>query len=56
MNNIYISIEAIGSCIPLLNLEVSNELTIEELYQRIREEFKIDHNIILFNNHNYQKE
>ena len=32
MNNIYISIEAIGSCIQLLNLEVSNELTIEELY------------------------
>lgn len=38
MNNVIISIEAICSGMNLLDIEISNEFTIKELYERIQEE------------------
>ena len=37
MNNVIISIEAVGSGMNLLDIQISNELTIKELYERIQE-------------------
>ena len=56
MNNIIISIEAVCSGMNLLDIEISNELTIKELYERIQEELEIDDNFILFKEYNYDNE
>ena len=56
MNNVIISIEAVCSGMNLLDIEISNELTIKELYERIQEELEIDDDFILFKEYNYDNE
>ena len=56
MDNVIISIEAVGSGMNLLDIEISNELTIKELYERIQEELEIDDDFILFKEYNYDNE
>ena len=56
MDNVIISIEAVGSGMNLLDIEISNELTIKELYERIQEELEIDDDFILFKEYDYDNE
>ena len=56
MDNVIISIEAVGSGMNLLDIEISNELTIKELYERIQEELEIDDDFILFKGYDYDNE
>ena len=56
MNNVIISIEAVCSGMNLLDIEISNEFTIKELYERIQEELEIDDDFILFKEYDYDNE
>jgi len=56
MDNVIISIEAVCSGMNLLDIEISNELTIKELYERIQEELEIDDDFILFKEYDYDNE
>ena len=56
MNNVIISIEAVGSGMNLLDIEIFNELTIKELYERIQDELEIDDDFILFKGYDYDNE
>ena len=47
MNNVIISIEAVGS---RLDMKISNEITIKELYERIEEELETNNDFILSRN------
>jgi len=49
-----ISIETVGSGIPLLNIDVNSSNTIKELYELIRDKLNKKNAIILFKGHNYK--
>ena len=49
-----ISIEAVGSGKPLLNIDVNSSNTIKELYELITDKLNKKNAIILFKGHNYK--